>query len=140
MAESSRYLFDPERLSDQEQSRLHNLEQIKAAGIDPFPARVRRTHTIAQARLFDGDSDPGATVSVCGRLKRIRIMGKMSFADLEDGSGQIQIVVRRDNLPDGWYNDIWKNTSTWAISSASPARSLRRKRASKASRRPMSSS
>ncbi len=109
MAESSRYLFDPERLSDQEQSRLHNLEQIKAAGIDPFPARVRRTHTIAQARaLFDGDSDPGATVSVCGRLKRIRIMGKMSFADLEDGSGQIQIVVRRDNLPDGWYNDIWK--------------------------------
>ena len=47
-------------------------------------------------------------VTVTGRLKRIRVMGKMSFADLEDGTGQIQLVLRRDNLPDEWYNKVWK--------------------------------
>ena len=109
MAASSQHLFDPELLTDQERSRLSNLQGLRDAGIEPFPARVQRTHTIAEAlALFDADGSADATVSVCGRLKRIRIMGKMSFADLEDGSGQIQIVLRRDSLPDGWYNEVWK--------------------------------
>jgi lysyl-tRNA synthetase class 2 len=47
-------------------------------------------------------------VTVAGRIKRMRDMGKMSFADIEDVSGKIQILVRRDNLPDGFYNNIWK--------------------------------
>ncbi len=119
MGESPQHLFDPNGLSDQEQARLNNLQQLKAAGIEPFPARVRRTHTVAEARALFDTSDAGATVgatpdadaaevAVAGRLKRIRVMGKMSFADLEDGSGQIQIILRRDNLPDGWYNEVWK--------------------------------
>lgn len=101
--------FDPAHLSDQEQARLDNLRAIQAAGIEAFPARVLRTHTIAQAREFHAQH-PTATepVSVTGRLKRIRVMGKMSFADLEDGSGQIQVILRRDSLPENWYNDIWK--------------------------------
>lgn len=130
-------LFDPENLSDQERARLENLRAIQAAGIDAFPARTNRTHTIAQARALyrtqfgdpltpsqDGtNTDSAATdgagegtpnsgktepVTVTGRLKRIRVMGKMSFADLEDGTGQIQLVLRRDSLPENWYNDIWK--------------------------------
>jgi len=109
VAASSQHLFDPEFLTDQELSRLNNLQGLRAAGIEPFPARVERTHTIAEAlALFDADGVADAAVSVCGRLKRVRIMGKMSFADLEDGSGQIQIVLRRDSLPEGWYNEVWK--------------------------------
>lgn len=110
--------FDPAQLSDQEQSRLNNLQKLSAAGIDPFPARVARTHTIAAARaLYEEQAakvtdaaDAFATepVSVTGRLKRIRIMGKLSFADLEDGTGQIQVVVRRDSVGADWYNNIWK--------------------------------
>ncbi len=101
--------FDPATLSDQEQARLAHLNALREAGIDPYPARVTRTHAIADARaLYEAGQSEGVQVSVTGRLKRIRIMGKMSFADLEDGSGQIQIVVKRDNLPDGWYNAIWK--------------------------------
>ncbi|NQU43859.1 lysine--tRNA ligase, partial [bacterium] len=46
--------------------------------------------------------------SVTGRLKAIRVMGKVSFADLEDGTGTIQILVRRDSLAEGWYNEVWK--------------------------------
>ncbi|NJN84897.1 MAG: lysine--tRNA ligase [Caldilineaceae bacterium] len=120
MADSPHDLFDPKRLSDQEQSRLNNLTGLVEAGVDPYPARVKRTHTIMKARALhaDGSADEASSgdnaesnrlqVTVTGRLKRIRVMGKMSFADLEDGTGQIQIVVRRDNLPDGWYNNIWK--------------------------------
>lgn len=105
----SQSMFDPDALSDQEASRLHNLDRLNELGVDPFPARVQRTHTIADVRaLFDADDLRADEVSIAGRLKRIRVMGKMSFADLEDGSGQIQIIVRRDSLPDGWYNDVWK--------------------------------
>jgi lysyl-tRNA synthetase class 2 len=113
VSESVHPIFDPANLTDQEQARLHNLQTLIDAGIDPYPARVQRTHTIVQARALHEAADApaesvGPTVSVTGRLKRIRIMGKMSFADLEDGTGQIQIVLRRDDLPDDWYNSIWK--------------------------------
>ncbi len=101
--------FDPANLTDQEQARLHNLQALGEAGITPYPARVQRTHTNAQARaLYESGTAGEQPVTVTGRLKRIRIMGKMSFADLEDGTGQLQIVLRRDEVGEQWYNDIWK--------------------------------
>ena len=108
MTDSPTDLFAPARLTDQEQARLNHLTGLIEAGIEPYPARVRRTHTIAEARALFDAGQTGAEVAVAGRLKRIRVMGKMSFADLEDGTGTIQIVLRRDSLPDGWYNEVWK--------------------------------
>ncbi|MCC6453467.1 MAG: lysine--tRNA ligase [Caldilineaceae bacterium] len=101
-------MFDPSNLTDQEQARLANLKGLIAAGIDPYPARVQRTHTIAEARALYESGASEEIVVVTGRLKRIRDMGKMSFANIEDGSGTIQILLRRDNLPEGFYNNIWK--------------------------------
>ncbi len=102
-------IFDPANLTDQEVSRLRNLEALAAAGIDPYPARVKRTHTVADARaLFDRGEAGDAPVTVTGRIKRMRIMGKMSFADLEDGTGSIQMVLRKDSLPANFYDDVWK--------------------------------
>ena len=102
-------LFAPENLSDQEQSRLQKLSALRARGIDPYPARVKRSHSIHTARtLYIAGATRQPTVSVAGRLKRIRVMGKVSFADLDDGTGQIQLMVQRDSLPDGWYNEVWK--------------------------------
>lgn len=102
-------LFSPENLTDQENARLNSLHALIAAGIAPFPARTKRTHTVAQARkLYDKGDGADQVVAVAGRLRLIRIMGRMSFANLEDGTGRIQIVVRRDSLPDGWYNVVWK--------------------------------
>jgi lysyl-tRNA synthetase class 2 len=103
VTESSQSMFAPENLSDQELSRHRNLAALQDAGIEPYPARVRRSHTIADARALyetwkDAARRDGAanadevSVSIAGRLKRIRVMGKMSFADLEDGTGQIQIA------------------------------------------------
>ncbi|MFN3332321.1 MAG: lysine--tRNA ligase [Caldilinea sp.] len=102
-------MFDPANLTDQERSRLKNLEGLIEAGIEPYPARARRTHTIAAARaLYERSESAGQDVTVTGRLRRIRVMGKMSFADLEDGSGLIQLVLRKDSLPDGFYDNVWK--------------------------------
>ena len=102
-------LFDPANLTDQEAARLKNLEGLIAAGIEPYPARATRTHTIAAARaLYAEAGDAAPEVSITGRLRRIRIMGKMSFADLEDGTGAIQLVLRRDSLPGDFYDNIWK--------------------------------
>ena len=105
----ARQLFDPENLSDQEQSRLQKLTALRERGIDPYPARVKRSHSIDAARaLYDDGAAEQPTVSVAGRLQRIRVMGKVSFADLDDGTAQIQILLLRDNLPAGWYNEVWK--------------------------------
>ena len=109
MNESNHPLFDPANLTDQEVARLRNLAGLKELGIDPYPARVRRSHTIAQARaLHESGASADAPVTVTGRIKRLRIMGKMSFADLEDGTGSIQIVARKDGLPDSFYDEVWK--------------------------------
>lgn len=109
MSEPIHPIFDPAHLSDQEVSRLRNLEALVAAGIDPYPARVKRTHTVANARTLFEQGDAGESpVTVTGRIKRMRIMGKMSFADLEDGTGLLQLVLRKDSLPANFYDDVWK--------------------------------
>lgn len=64
MADSPHDLFDPKRLSDQEQSRLNNLTGLVEAGVDPYPARVKRTHTIMKAR---------ASMPTGQRMKRPRV-------------------------------------------------------------------
>lgn len=48
-------------------------------------------------------------MSIAGRMMTRRIMGKASFATLQDMSGQIQIYVARDNLPEGFYNEQFKS-------------------------------
>ncbi len=90
MTDSPLDLFDPKNLTDQEQARHANLRGLIAAGIDPYPARVERTHTIAEARaLYESacrSSDATEIVTVTGRITRNRDMGKISFANLEDGT------------------------------------------------------
>ncbi len=99
-----------ERLSDQEQQRLLKLERLREAGIDPYPARANRTHTAAEAIAALQASPEGAEpilVSVVGRLAGIRVMGKSSFAHIEDGTGRIQLYLRRDVVADEMY-EIFK--------------------------------
>jgi lysyl-tRNA synthetase, class II len=109
VTDASQSRFDPAALTDQEQSRHNNLLGLIQAGIDPYPARVQRTHTIAQARAqHEAEPTSDVPVTVTGRVKRIRVMGKLSFADIEDGSGQIQVILRQEKLPDGWYDEVWR--------------------------------
>ncbi len=94
-----------EELTDQEQQRRLKLERLYEAGIDPYPARAERTHTAAQAGAALASADEGMepVVTVAGRLVSIRVMGKSSFAHIEDETGRIQIYLQRDLLGDETY-------------------------------------
>jgi lysyl-tRNA synthetase class 2 len=95
-----------EQLSDQEQQRRLKLARLVETGIDPYPPRTQRTHTTAQATAALEASPGGAEptiVSVVGRLQSLRVMGKSSFAHIEDGSGRIQLYLRRELLGEEVY-------------------------------------
>jgi lysyl-tRNA synthetase class 2 len=87
-------------LSELEKNRLQKVQQLRDAGMDPYPARVERTHTSAQARQAFEQAAEGAEISatVAGRLRSIRAMGKAVFAHIEDGDGQIQLLLKADIL------------------------------------------
>lgn len=87
-------------LTDLEQQRLEKLERLQSEGIDPFPHRVERSHSAAEAiAALEADGDDGElTVTVCGRLRSLRTMGKIAFAHIEDGSGRIQLFFRADQV------------------------------------------
>jgi len=78
--------------------RKEKLERLRAAGIDPYPPRFKRTHAAAEAAAaLESGPDPGV-VSVAGRVTAKRGMGKASFLDLRDTSGRIQAYVKQESL------------------------------------------
>ncbi len=76
-----------------QKERLKKLKNIQKLGINPYPAKSNRKHTISIARKMMGKK-----VAVAGRLRSFRNMGKIAFADLEDASGKIQLFFRQNNL------------------------------------------
>ena len=89
-----------ERIPEQ---RLLKLANIRAMGIDPYPPRYKRTHTAQQAvELLTQAEQSGKTdteeVNVAGRVMANRTMGKISFLDIQDGSGKIQLFLSKSVL------------------------------------------
>ncbi len=81
--------------------RRQKLERLRSAGIDPYPARVRRSHQASEAAalaLAASADSPAAAVTVAGRVTALRRMGKATFLDLRDGSGRIQVYFKQDIL------------------------------------------
>lgn len=97
-------------LSEQERIRRTSLEQLRALGIDPFPAEAYPVSHLAQHILENYQE--GETVCLAGRMMSRRIMGKASFAELQDASGIIQVYVNRDEICPGedktLYNSVFK--------------------------------
>ncbi len=100
--------------SEQELGRLAALEQLRALGIEPYPAALYPlTHRIVDiVTLFDVLSSSEETVRVAGRIRARRIMGSASFISLQDESGSVQGYVKRDDLcPEEdktLYNTVFK--------------------------------
>lgn len=92
-----------EKLSDLERQRHIKLERIRKRGIVPYPPRVQRSHTAAEAMREFEAGEPDSEISLVGRLRSIRVMGKSTFAHIEDGSGRIQVYLRRDTLGEEAY-------------------------------------
>ena len=80
-------------LLDQERARREKLARLLEAGINPYPPRVERTHTIAQALAAydEGLLAEDEQLTLTGRMISRRVMGKLSFGHIEDGTGKIQI-------------------------------------------------
>ncbi len=91
-------------------ARRANLAQLRAAGVDPFPPRSRRTHTAADVHAqFETLEREGSIVAVAGRVTLKRVMGKASFAEIRDGSDRLQLFCAQDELGSEGYT-LFKET------------------------------
>ena len=85
-----------ERITKQ---RLDSLTRIRARGIDPYPHSYHPSHTIREAvTLFGQQGESSQDISLAGRMMSKRSMGKISFLDIRDNSGKIQLALRYDLL------------------------------------------
>ena len=106
--------MDPE-LNEQQAIRAAKLDELRQAGIEPFPTRSARTHTSQEAieryESIEADLEDGRDpeyVTIAGRVQSIRDMGRSIFTHLEDGHGLIQIYLRKNGLLEGdisWFSD-----------------------------------
>jgi lysyl-tRNA synthetase class 2 len=84
-------------LSEQEIVRREKLVAMRAEGIDPYPIAYPRTHTIAEVRAkypdLEIDVTTGDVVGVAGRVMLNRVTGKLIFASLRDGTGDLQVMI-----------------------------------------------
>ncbi len=86
-------------LSEQEITRRNNLEEIKNMGIDPYPAEEYPTNAFSvNLRENFQDDAPRQMVCIAGRIMSKRIMGKASFAEIQDSKGRIQVYITRDDI------------------------------------------
>jgi lysyl-tRNA synthetase class 2 len=84
-----------------EKIRLKKIEELKARSVDPYPTRAERTHTSVEAiSAFEkaGPQTPELRVTLAGRIRATRPMGKLSFAHIEDVAGKVQLFLRADEL------------------------------------------
>ncbi len=88
------------RLDSITQQRLDKLQRLRSRGVDPYPNRCRRTHTIEEAIALFEQGGAASSLNLAGRIVAQRDMGKVSFIDLRDGSGKIQAYFRSDELGD----------------------------------------
>lgn len=78
--------------------RLEKVERLRAAGIDPYSRGFMPTHSSVAAKALLGEQERSEPVSVAGRLMVKRQQGGVSFADLQDGRGRIQLMANRGIL------------------------------------------
>ena len=97
------------------QQRIEKAKLLKEAGYNPYSNNSQRNTTIEKYLNVNSDimdreekRDEKRHYIVSGRIKLLRIMGKASFVKIEDESGMLQIYVARDNLPEGFYNTMFK--------------------------------
>ena len=100
-------------LSEQEVNRRNALIELRALGIDPYPAAEYPTNAFS-AEILENfkDEDTPREVCIAGRLMSKRVMGKASFMELQDSQGRVQVYVTRDDICEGedktLYNVVFK--------------------------------
>ncbi len=104
-----------ERLEDIIAARRGKLENFQSAGVDAYPSTTARTHT--NKEVLDGfdnlsatpDGQQGPSLVLVGRIRSWRDMGKLIFAHIEDGTGKIQVLFKKDDIGDEKFEFLMKN-------------------------------
>lgn len=95
-------------LSEQEIVRRQSLQELRAMGIDPYPAAEFPTDAFStDIRDSFKDEDKPREVVIAGRLMGRRVMGKASFAEIQDSKGRIQVYIARDEICPGENKDLY---------------------------------
>ena len=81
-------------------TRIAKLEKIRALGIEPFGNRFEKTTSLAQIRAGYTEPPADSPIRAAGRIILLRSMGKLIFATIRDLSADIQICLRKDDMPD----------------------------------------
>ena len=86
-------------LSEQEIGRRQSLQELRNMGIDPYPAAAFPTDAFStEIKENFKDEDAPRSVVIAGRMMSRRVMGKASFAELQDSKGRIQVYITRDDI------------------------------------------
>ena len=102
------------------QARLEKLASLRSKGIDPYPRNYERTHTAQEAIehfesvAFSGEGESEIDhVSIGGRVTALRGMGRVTFCDILDGSGRIQVMFRSNTLGDEYQTLDYVDIGDW---------------------------
>ena len=107
-------------LSEQEIGRRQSLQELRNMGIDPYPAAEFPTNAFSSEIKenvecgrwkVEGnvEGDEEHEVVIAGRMMSRRVMGKASFAELQDSKGRIQVYITRDDICPGENKDLYNN-------------------------------
>ena len=103
-------------LSEQEIGRRESLQELRQMGINPYPAAEYPTNAFSTAIRqkvesgewnIDGETPDHPEVCIAGRMMSRRVMGKASFAEIQDSKGRIQVYISRDDLCPGEDKDLY---------------------------------
>jgi len=96
-----------------EQQRIQKAEELRSLGVNPYGHGFRKEMTnqeflqkFAYVRDLPERKDENQKVTLSGRIKFLRLMGKAAFAKIEDQSGIVQIYFNRDSLGDKWFKEV----------------------------------
>mgnify|MGYP005745851119 CR=1 FL=1 len=99
-------------LSEQEIGRRQSLQELRAMGIDPYPAAEYPTNAFSTDIKAEFKEEEKREVCIAGRMMTRRVMGKAAFVELQDSKGRIQVYITRDDICPGedkdFYNKVFK--------------------------------
>src|SRR5438034_7255291 len=94
-------------LISEQEARRQKIQALRKKGINPYPNRVQRTDTIAHIlKHFDELQRDERDVALTGRIRLMRDMGKAAFAQIEDGTGRMQIYFRINDIGEDAYKTL----------------------------------
>ncbi len=95
-------------LSEQEIGRRQSLQELRDMGINPYPAAEYPTNAFStDIKANFRDEEETRQVCIAGRMMSRRVMGKASFAELQDSKGRIQVYITRDDICPGENKDLY---------------------------------